>query len=195
LILRRHLNSCANGSHDLAVFLQACNNSCKKRLDTATKKTAAFLNASVFGLAGPVRILAKTLGATGEHQGVCLLDQYIRPGYSRPIFPVSDIEAAGGPLVKGRYQPELHLALGLMRIFNAELNSTQPGGQPVFNWHNPPEKGGPMIGAGGAAVYGPMSISVWECTIANLSSKHKSLLDNARTVEGVVHAVNASFNR
>jgi len=97
--------------------------------------------------------------------------------------------------VKGRYQPELHLALGLMRMFNAELNSTQPGGQPVFNWHNPPEEGGPMIGAGGADVYGPMSISVWECTIANLSSKHKSLLDNARTVEGVVHAVNASFNR
>jgi DNA-binding XRE family transcriptional regulator len=33
--------------------------------------------------------------------------------------------------VKGRYQPELHLALGLMRMFNADVQCSTPPSQAV----------------------------------------------------------------
>jgi DNA-binding XRE family transcriptional regulator len=38
-------------------------------------------------------------------------------------FPNSDNESAARPLVKGRYSPELHLAIGMLRIFNAKDNN------------------------------------------------------------------------
>ena len=102
----------------------------------ASQKTANFLNHCVFGHAGPIRAFAKTLGATGEYQSQCLLEQYLPPGYSKPIFPLNDNDVAGGPLVKGGYQAERHLAIGLLRVFDATLNSTQAGGEPVFDWHD-----------------------------------------------------------
>ena len=77
----------------------------------ASRKTANFLNTTVFGLAGPVRMFAKILEATGEHQGLCLLNQWLPPGWGKPIFPLSDAEAAGGPLVKGKYNAELQLSM------------------------------------------------------------------------------------
>jgi len=180
-------------SSDLVLFLLALNNSCKKRLDTASRKTAHFLNTTVFGLAGPVRMFAKTLGATGEHQGVCLLNQCLPPGWCKPIFPLSDAEAAGGPLVKGKHNPELQLAIGALRMFNTQLNAQQKDGHPRFDWHN--EEGEPMVSVGGADPYGPLTPSIWDATLAVLSSKHRRLLDKATTAVGVSQAVAAKIYR
>jgi len=138
-------------------------------------------------------MFAKILGATGEHQGLCLLNQWLPPGWGKPIFPLSDAEAAGGPLVKGKYHPELHLTIGGLRMFDFRLNALQKDGQPRFNFHS--EDGQPMVGAGGAAPYGPLTPSIWACTLAVLSSKHSRLLDKATTPAGVEKAVSAKIYR
>ncbi len=41
-----------------------------------------------------------------------------------PYTSGPDNEAAAKPLAKRRYNPDLHLAIGMLRCFNAELNST-----------------------------------------------------------------------
>ena len=138
-------------------------------------------------------MLAKTLGATGEYQGLCLLQQFLPPGWGKPIFPLSDADAAGGPLVNGKYHSEVHLTIGALRTFNSELNSSQVDGEPQYNWHNP--EGRPMIGAGAGDPYGPLTPSIWDATLAVLSGKHKRLLDKATKGEGVVEAVHAKINR
>jgi hypothetical protein len=159
----------------------------------ASQKTANFLNNSVFGHAGPIRAFASTLGATGQYQSQCLLEQYLTPGYSKPIFPLNDNDVAGGPLVKGRYHAERHLAIGLLRVFDAKLNSAQAGCEPVFDWHD--KQGQHMLGVGSAAVYGPLSTYIWDASLSALCPKYKALFDAANTAEGVSRAVSAQFNR
>ena len=159
----------------------------------ASQKTANFLSNSVFGHGGPIRALARSLGATDKYQSRCLLEQYLTPGYSKPIFPLNDNDVAGGPLVKGGYQAERHLAIGLLRVFDATLNSTQAGGEPVFDWHD--KYGQHMRGVGSAAVYGPLSTHIWTASLSTLCPKYKALFDAANTVEGVSRAVAAQFNR
>jgi len=159
----------------------------------ASQKTANFLSNSVFGHGGPIRALARTLGATGQYQSRCLLEQYLTPGYTKPIFPLNDNDVAGGPLVKGRYHAERHLAIGLLRVFDAKLNTTQEGGEPVFDWHD--KQGQHMVGVGSAAVYGPLSTYIWDASLSVLCPKYKALFDAAKTVEGVARAVSAQFNR
>ena len=171
----------------------ALNNSCKRRLTLASQKLANFLNNCVFGLCGPMDIFSKTLGATGKYKSMCLLAKYLSKGYSRPIFPLSDNDVAGGPLVKDGYNALRHLAIGLLRVFDANLNSTQPGGEPYFNWHD--EEGQHMLGAGDVPPYGPMSTHIWNHSLAMLCPKYKSLLETAITTTGVSHAVASRFNR
>ena len=63
-------------------------------------------------MSGPVKQFAPILGATGEHAGECVLKQFLPPGFKpQAIFPVSDMEATAKPLAKGRYKPDLHVAL------------------------------------------------------------------------------------
>ncbi len=91
---------------------------------------------TIFNTSGHVKSVARYLGATGEHAGECLLRNFIPEGYSQSIFPYSDTEAAGKPLVKGKYIPALHLAIGCLRVFIAEQNSADPQGDPVCNFHS-----------------------------------------------------------
>jgi hypothetical protein len=63
-----------NGSNDLKLVVVALNNSIKKRMELASRATAGWLNNSVFGMAGPVKSLARYLGATGERAGECFFD-------------------------------------------------------------------------------------------------------------------------
>jgi hypothetical protein len=112
-----------HGSEDLHLMVHAATNTVKKRLDMASRSLADFLNVSVFGAAGPVKAYAKALGATGEHAGISLLDGFCGSGYKKALFPVSDVLAAGSPLVKGDYQTkrELHFTIGMLRIFDAQV--------------------------------------------------------------------------
>ena len=119
-----------NGSEDLKLLIIALNNSLKKRVELASKATADLLNNSVFCVSGPVKRLAGILGGTGDRAGECLLQEIIPDGWTQSIFPNSDSEATTRPLLKGRYNPELHLAIGLLRMFDAEANSPVPGTPP-----------------------------------------------------------------
>ena len=112
----------------------------KKRMEIASRAAANFLNSSVFGLPGPEKNLARTLGAVGDHAGECfkLLKEILRTGSKGkfPIFPFSDSEASARSLVKNPYTPELHLAIGMLRIFDAERNILE--GEPRCNFHAAP---------------------------------------------------------
>ncbi len=46
------------------------------------------------------------------------------------------METSAEPLVKGRYNPDLHVAIGNLRHFDATKNSTQEGGEPFCDFHN-----------------------------------------------------------
>ena len=78
-------------------------------------------------------------------------------------------------------------------MFDFRLNALQKDGQPRFNFHS--EDGQPVVGAGGAAPYGPLTPSIWDATLAVLSSKHRRLLDKATTAVGVSQAVAAKIYR
>ena len=126
------------GSEDLKLLIIALNNSLKKRVDLASKATAELLNNSVFCVSGPVKRLAACLGNTGERAGECVLQNLLPDGWTQSIFPISDTEATARPLVKGKYNQELHLAIGLLRMFDAEANSPVPGTPPQCDFRNSP---------------------------------------------------------
>lgn len=112
-----------NGSDDLLLLVQAATNTVKKRLDMASRSLADFLNVSIFGTAGPGKLYAKILGATGKHAGISLLDGLGGSNFKKAPFPTSDALAAGSPLVKGSYQAnrELHFTIGMLRVFDAQV--------------------------------------------------------------------------
>ena len=115
------------GSEDLKLLITALNNSLKKRVDLASKATAELLNNSIFCVGGPVKRLAACLGNTGERAGECVLQNLLPEGFTQSVFPISDNESTARPLLKGSYNQELHLAIGLLRMFDAEANSPVPG--------------------------------------------------------------------
>jgi hypothetical protein len=62
---------------------------------------------------------------------------HIPKGYQQTIFPMSDVEVPGKPLIKGARNKELELAIGLLSMFDARKNSSQPGGKPNFDFFDP----------------------------------------------------------
>ena len=83
----------------------------------------------IFGLSGPVRQFAAALaplGATGDSAGTCLWES-IRDNYTKAFFSVSDIKAAGTPLVKGQYKAQLYFTIRMLLIFDAQENSKTGG--------------------------------------------------------------------
>ncbi len=120
-----------SGSHDLALMLVALNNCCKKRIEIASRATAHLCivcNNVFFARGGPHKKYAKTLGAIGDFSGAGLLDQFTPTDYTKPLFPTTDEEANVKALAKMRGNDELNLAIGLLRIFDAERNSAHVGG-------------------------------------------------------------------
>ena len=171
----------------------ALNNSLKKRVEQASKAAADFLNHKIFTASGPVKSLAEYLGATGEHAGECLLQNFIPDGYSQSIFPYSDTESASKPLVKGKYLPELHLAIGCLRIFNAKENSADAGGQPFCNFHS--EKSAFITGAACLDSYGPLFFVMARQILPKLCPMLGDLFCKAETAEDVQRAMTRTFTR
>ena len=171
----------------------ALNNSLKKRVEQASKATADFLNNHVFAASGPVKSLCRSLGATGEHAGECLLQNFIPEGYAKSIFPYSDTESVSKPLVKGKYNPELHLAIGCLRIFNAEDNSADPRGEPMCNFHS--DTSVFITGAASLDPYGPLFFVMARQILPKLCPMLGGLFCNAETVEEVQKAMSGTFTR
>ncbi len=165
----------------------------KKRLALASKATADILNSLVFGARGPVKSLASIFGATGDRAGEGLLQNFIPDGYDKPIFPVSDNEAAAKPLVTGKYNPDLHLALGLLRTFNSELNSTEVGGEPVCNFHS--ETSEFIKGAGSLPPYSPFYFFFLSKILPKLSPFHANLFNETTTSGDMDKAAHSTFTR
>ena len=179
------------GSEDLKLVIVALNNSLKKRVELASKATAVFLNNAVFNLSGPIKPLAGYLGATGDRAGECLLQEIVPDGSLLTIFPLSDAEAATRPLVKRRYNPELHLAIGMLRIFNAEDNNVEEGCPPQCNFHNPPY----IEGAGVLDPYGPMFFEMAKHILPKLSPLHGDMFCDANSPEEVAKVMGKTFTR
>ena len=180
-----------NGSEDLKLLIIALNNSLKKRVDLASKATADFLNNSVFSVSGPVKRLAACLGNTGDRAGECVLQDLLPDDWTQSIFPISDTEATARPLVKGKYNQELHLAIGLLRMFDAEANSPVPGTPPQCDFRNTP-----YMEAGGVLnPYGPMFFPIAENILPKLSPMLGDMFCNANTPEQVAKAMQATFTR
>jgi hypothetical protein len=165
----------------------------KKRVELASKAAADFLNHKIFTASGPVKSLAGYLRATGEHAGECLLQNYIPDGYSQSIFPYSDTESASKPLVKGKYLPELHLAIGCMRIFNATENSADAQGEPFCNFHS--DTSAFITGAACLDPYGPLFFVMARQILPKLCPVVGDLFCNAKTHEEVEKAMTKTFTR
>ena len=158
-------------------------------MELASKATADLLNNSVFCVSGPVKRLAACLGNTGERAGECVLQDIIPDGWTQSIFPISDSEATALPLLKGGYNQELHLAIGLLRMFDAEANSPVQGNPPQCDFRN-----SPYIEAGGKLnEYGPLFFVITEQILPKLSPKLGDMFCNANTPEQVAKAMQATF--
>ena len=180
-----------NGSEDLKLLIIALNNSLKKRVDLASRATADFLNNSVFSVSGPVKRLAACLGNTGDRAGECVLQDLLPDDWTLSIFPTSDTEATARPLIKGKYNHELHLAIGLLRMFDAEANSPVPGIPPQRDFRKTP-----YIEAGGVlSEYGPIFFVIAAHILPKLSPMLGDMFCNANTPEKVARAMQATFTR
>ena len=191
VVVRPVLTMPWNGSEDLKLLIVALNNSLKKRVELGSRATAEWLNHEVFCLSGPVARLAACLGATGDLAKECLLKEILPPGFKQALFPYSDSESASKPLVKRRYNADLHLAIGMLRVFNAEENSTEAGGTPQCDFHNPPY----MEGAGRLDQYGPLFFEMAETILPKLSPVLGELWDNAKTPDKVAEVMQSQFTR
>ena len=145
------------------------------------------LNTQFFGISGPVKRLGAILGATGEHEGESVLQAILPEGHTKPIFPLSDALATAGPLLKKRpYNAELHLAIGLIRVFDATRNSSEPGGEPRCNFHS--ETQDYLIGVAALDPYGPLFFEMIRVVLAKLSPMHYELWDSVEKPEHVDEA-------
>jgi hypothetical protein len=165
----------------------------RKRVELASAAVANMLNTSMFGIGGPVKRLAEVLGATGEHTGECVLQQIIPPGYTLPIFPLSDAEASSRPLVKNRYNPELHIAIGLLRCFDARENSVDGGGEPSCDFRSRTREY--IKGVNALPHYGPLFFEMMKVILIKLSPIHAGIFNKAETSEGVETAAASAFKR
>lgn len=160
-------------------------------MDVASRATADFLNHAVFNLSGPVKPLSGFLGATGDRAGECLLQKIVPKGSLLSIFPVSDSEATARPLLKSRYDPELHLAIGMLRIFNAGCNSVEEGCPPQCDFHNAPY----IEGAGMLDTYGPMFFVMAQNILPKLCPMLGDMFCDAKTPEKVAKVMRSTFSR
>jgi hypothetical protein len=179
------------GSEDLKLVIIALNNSLKKRVELASRAIADFLNNAVFNLGGPVKPLAGYRGATGDRAGQCLLQEIVPEGSMLSIFSVSDNESAARPLVKRRDDPDLHLAIGMLRIFDAEQNSVEAGCPPRCDFHNPLY----IEGAGMLEPYRPMFFVIAQQILPKLSPMLGDMFCNAKTPEEVAKVMHKTFTR
>ena len=163
----------------------------KKRVELASRATADLLNNSIFNLSGPVEGLAGYLGAAGEHAGECLLRSLVPEGCTQSIFPLSDNEAAAKPFLASDYNPELHLAVGMLRIFNAEENSAEEGGEPYCDFRSAPY----ITGAAALDAYGPLFLVIAKHILPRLCPMLGKMLCGAKTPAEVHRAMNATFTR
>ena len=162
----------------------------RKRVELASAAVANMLNTSIFGIAGPVQRLADVLGVnTGE----CVLQPFIPPGYTLPIFPLSDAEASSRPLVKNRYNPELHIAIGLLRCFDARENSVDGGGEPSCDFRSRTREY--IKGVNALPHYGPLFFEMMKVILIKLSPIHAGIFNKAETSEGVETAAASAFKR
>ena len=185
------LLSIFHGSEDLALLVQAATNTLKKRLDMASRALADFLNNMIFGHSGPVRQFAAALGADGGRAGTCLLEG-IRCNYTKAFFPVSDGQAAGTPLVKGQYKAQLHFTIGMLRIFDAQENSTS-GGTPYCDFFDRNQRylrGGNLLCA-----YGPLFFPMLEAVLPKLSPIHWEYVQSVKTEDDVDVLLAKTFAR
>jgi hypothetical protein len=181
-----------NGSHDLALVLVALNNSCKKRIEIASRATAHLCNNVFFAGGGPHKKYAKTLGATGDFSGTGLLDQFTPTDYTKPLFPTKDEEANFKALAKMRGNDELNLAIGLLRMFDAERNSAHVGGEPRCNFHN--TNNDFVVGGSALDHYGPLWFPIYNTVLLALSSIYKAQL-SWTSPSGVQSAMSYTIKR
>jgi hypothetical protein len=154
--------------------VQAETNTVKKRLEMGAKSLADFLNNSLFGHSGPVKQFHSTLGATGDNAGICVLER-IRGNYTKSLFPISDAEANGSPLVKGAYKAQLHFSIGMLRIFDAAENGLN-GSLPQCNFFDQNQQyiqGGNLL-----CPYGPLFFPILERVLPKLSPIHWEYVQN-----------------
>ena len=120
-----------------------------------------------------------------------MLQDIILDGWTQSIFPISDSEATARPLLKGGYNQELHLAIGLLRMFDAEANSPVPGNPPQCDFRKTP-----YIEANGVlSEYGPIFFVIAAHILPKLSPMLGDMFCNANTPEQVAKAMQATFTR
>ena len=149
-------------------------------------------------MAGPVKSLSSYLGATGNRAGECVLEDILPQGYEKTIFPYSDLESASRPLVKGRYKPELHLAIGMLRSFSAEEscedNNVEEHSPPQCDFHREPYIEGASL-LDSVDTYGLLFFVIARTLLPKLSPILGDMFCNANTPEEVAKVMKSSFTR
>jgi hypothetical protein len=101
------------------------------RLDLGAKALAKVMRDSSISdvghlgdASGPAKKLRPYLGSDEF-----LLGAYVSDQNTDPLFPSSDAEAAGSPLVRMQYDADLHLVIGNLKQFDVSKNGA-PGALP-----------------------------------------------------------------
>ena len=123
-----------------------------------------------------------------------MLKQFLPADYKpQLIFPVTDMEASAKTLVKGRFNPGLHVAMGFLRQFDATQSSTQEGGEPCCDFHNTESEY--IKGAASLDPYGPLFFVIAGEIIPALSPMLGKIFCNVSTPADVGRAFDKSFVR
>jgi DNA-binding XRE family transcriptional regulator len=120
-----------------------------------------------------------------------LLEEILPQGFELSIYPFSDNESAARQLVKGRYNPELHLAIGMLRIFNAEDNNLEAHSAQQCNFRSEPY----LTGAAMLDPYGPLFFVMAAQILPKVPPILGEMFCNAKRPEEVAKMMNSTFTR
>ncbi len=164
-------------------------------MELASKATADLMNTAIFPISGQEQSLAECLRATSRHASVCLLRNFIPIGYRKPIFPMTDAEAASKQLVKNKYNKQLHLAISMLHIFDATQNTSVVGGEPFCDFHSQTLECMKGAGALPPGPYGPLFFEMAREILPKLCPLIGDFFSKADTPEMVEKAMATSFTR
>jgi hypothetical protein len=177
-------------SDDVALLVDAAQNSLKKRIETVSLSVANWLNTHVLSLSGCHKSLRHVLGGT---PGTCLIEKAVGADRKGLLIPTSEIAAKTSFITKGGYKSELHFTIGVLRQVDVSVNSPEPGGEPFCDLGREDEQyivGGQLLDS-----HGPMSFEIMKQITPHLGGKLAALFDSVRSPEDVDAAMNQSFIR
>ena len=153
----------------------------------ASNNLTIYIDAAVKTVLKRLDFSSETLGAVGVHSNSCLLKELLPKGYKEAVFPLRDEEVPTLPLVKGKYNAQLHRAIGLLRQFDCVKNNPVPSEPPQCSFYS--REGLFIQGEAILPPYGPIFFEILYCVakaLGGLYARHIATVKSANEVEPAI---------